>query len=352
MDERPAPTIRSLAAKAGVSPTTVSLALRNHPSIGEATRLRVQKLAVREGYRPDPAVAKLMHHLRQRKSRRMKAAICALTTWPASIDEPYVDATSRAAAERAEALGFAFTRVCIDDYPRGSRRLERVLQSRGVEGLLLLPMRSPVALGGLLDWSAFSVVAASYSIREPRFHTVVPNHFSNLMRACQHLRDRGFRRIGLILSASMEVRANHYFTAAIAWQNCFSGGEAVKPLFGSAPDFAGLAEWLRDERPDVVIVERENEFFAWRKYAKVVPSLARLPVVSLSILNAHQSTGIDEQRHEIGATAVDLLGSLLQRGERGIPPTAKLTLIEGVWIPGAAFSDRAVVKERRARKQR
>jgi len=48
------PTLRSLAAEAGVSPLTVSLPLRNHPRISATTGERIQQLAELRGYTPDP----------------------------------------------------------------------------------------------------------------------------------------------------------------------------------------------------------------------------------------------------------------------------------------------------------
>ncbi|MHB9023675.1 MAG: LacI family DNA-binding transcriptional regulator [Armatimonadota bacterium] len=45
-------TVRQLAKLAGVSPTTVSLALHNHPSISAATRQRIQELAATYQFRP------------------------------------------------------------------------------------------------------------------------------------------------------------------------------------------------------------------------------------------------------------------------------------------------------------
>src|SRR4051812_821528 len=54
------PTIRSLASEAGVSPMTVSLALRQSSEVSAATRQRILKLARTRGYRPDPQITKLM----------------------------------------------------------------------------------------------------------------------------------------------------------------------------------------------------------------------------------------------------------------------------------------------------
>ena len=80
-----------LEAMARVSAQAVSLALRNHPSIGEATRRRIHQVAQRAGYRPDPQVAKLMHHLRAGRGQRTNANVCALTTRPARVRETFCD---------------------------------------------------------------------------------------------------------------------------------------------------------------------------------------------------------------------------------------------------------------------
>jgi len=55
-------TMRQVATRAGVHSTTVSLALRNHPSLPVETRERLQALAKEMGYRPDPMLGALMHY--------------------------------------------------------------------------------------------------------------------------------------------------------------------------------------------------------------------------------------------------------------------------------------------------
>ena len=50
------PTVRQLAELAGVSRTTISLALRNHPSISLKTRERIQQLADEHGYTSDRCI--------------------------------------------------------------------------------------------------------------------------------------------------------------------------------------------------------------------------------------------------------------------------------------------------------
>src|SRR5262249_19510879 len=61
------PTLRTLAAALGVSPSTVSRALDGHPHVDEATRRRVVEAARRAGYAPNA----LAQGLRTQRTRRI-----------------------------------------------------------------------------------------------------------------------------------------------------------------------------------------------------------------------------------------------------------------------------------------
>jgi len=64
---------RRIAQLAGVSPTTVSLALHNSPKIPAETKQRVIKIARRLGYRPNARVAELMAHMRLKRDPQREA---------------------------------------------------------------------------------------------------------------------------------------------------------------------------------------------------------------------------------------------------------------------------------------
>ena len=53
-------TLEDVALKAGVHRTTVSLALREHPRIPAATRMRIKAIAAKLGYRINPLVSALL----------------------------------------------------------------------------------------------------------------------------------------------------------------------------------------------------------------------------------------------------------------------------------------------------
>src|SRR4051812_30070874 len=72
----PRPTMQDVARAAGVHQTTVSLALRNDPRLPEATRARLQEIATRVGYAPDPMLSALNSY-RASKGRAKTAIVIA-----------------------------------------------------------------------------------------------------------------------------------------------------------------------------------------------------------------------------------------------------------------------------------
>jgi DNA-binding LacI/PurR family transcriptional regulator len=330
-------TLRMLAALAGVSAMTISLALRNHRSISPATTKRVQQLARTHGYRRDPEIAKLMLHLRARRTQRIQSSICALTTIRPLRDALYARDIAEAARKRANHLGYAYDQLCLSDYQNNPAQLHRVLRSRGVEGVLLLPMAQPLSVENLIDWRDFSVVAASYSVTAPHFHRVIPHHFDNVLLVCRQLKQRGYERVGLITTPAMEQRGNNCYAAAVLWHNAYGGVGAVKPLIAPmetlTPDF--ITNWIKANRVDAVITNFERlvlpaaERLRKEGYGEIAMAKQTLPISPLI-------AGVDEKPDQIGRTAVDLLDGLLQRGEKGLPDLAKVTMIAGEWKEGTS----------------
>lgn len=330
----PRPTLRSLAAEAGVSPMTVSLALRNSAQLPAATRSRLQRLAAARGYRPDPEVARLMRHLRTRAPARALTNLCGLASrWrlPTPHAGLFLERMLGSLRQRAEELGYAFDLLHAEDYP-GPRALQRVLLSRGCAGLLLLPLREPRDLGGLLDWNRFSVVSVTATVTAPAVHQVTPNHFDNMMLACARLRAAGHRRVGLALTADWERRVRHRWSGGLAWHNAHGGGEPVPPLIsgGRLLGAEELLAWLRAERPDALITEAQDGAAVDAALRQLRPA-ARPLRVTLNWPDPAAAAGVDQRVERIGSAAVEILAGLVTRGERGVPAEPHTTLISGVW---------------------
>jgi DNA-binding LacI/PurR family transcriptional regulator len=331
------PTLRRIAELAGVSPMTVSRALGNRLRIAEKTRQRIQVIAERIGYRPDPELSKLMHHLRGRKRLSFQSVICGITTRIPGAKEPYSDAVVAGARLQAGARGYGFLLRRVSVEPGDWAGVQRMLRNRGVQGILLLPPRAPVDLSQLLDWREFSVVAATSSMIAPEVHRATPHHFANALLLCRRLAAAGYRRIGFVTTREHDLRVNHVFSAVVTWHGLNEAVEAVKPLVLERDPTRALTEWFQRERPDVIVATDER---SCRDYAKWLRLRIPGPVGFACTSGVPGGSGdlavggIDEGPAGIGAAAVDLLASLVERRVRGLPDSPTVSLLAGTWQSG------------------
>lgn len=337
------PTLRQIAAAVGVSPMTVSRALRNHPRVTAALRKQIGKVANDLGYRPDPTVVKLMSHLRQRKTKAVVACIAAVTSIPESEPEPHQMREVREGARlRAEELGYRLELFRIEkpdldthdlDQTRHDRVLERTLLNRGIEGVVMLQMMLPTAADRLLAWDKFSAVLATASVVSPDFPRVGANHFLNARVLCAELARLGRTRIGVICSETFRVRTNDAFTAAATLQSLVAGQSPVQPLVFVHRKHAldELPTWLARERPDALLVHVDNLVPKIRERLRGTAA-GRLPIVCTAVDPTHPvCPGIDERNHLIGRKSIDVLTAMLNRSEKNYRTTHVSTLIEGQW---------------------
>ena len=129
-------TIKDIAKVAGVTHSTVSRALREHPAIAPDTIARIKQHAESLGYVPS-AVARGL------KNNRSKA----LGVIVSRIDDPFFSEILQALDDEAQAAGYSLF-LAADN--RDSDRLEIIIQSMGerrVDGIIVLGMSLLSKLG-------------------------------------------------------------------------------------------------------------------------------------------------------------------------------------------------------------
>lgn len=326
--------MRRIAIAAGVSVMTVSRALRDSPLVTSALRTRVKKIAAKLGYRPDPELAKLMKHLRRHHKPTYVATLAAITSVEDGKEPLELKKSLRNARARAEELGYRLEVFRTKTPTEFNRQLERTLVTRGIEGVLLMQMTFPSDVGPLLDWTKFSVVAASPSILNHAFPQVGVNYFHNAQLLCSQLARKGCRRIGFAASETFCVRTSHAFSAAAAWQNLQNGTAPVPPLVVSSrlPSPAEIVGWIKREKPDAVIAHSTEAVSLIS--GQLASFGARRPILACSNVDpaATNFSGIDERHEIIGRNAVELLTGLISRAEKSARTLAFSTLIAGRWV--------------------
>jgi DNA-binding LacI/PurR family transcriptional regulator len=325
------PTLADVAKLAGVSRSTASYALRSDPKIPARTRKLVQIAAKQLAYTPDPEIAKLMHHLRKGRpiGKRSSIALLSFEDENAQVRNRYYHVLASSAEMRCREMGYSIDAITVSPGQMLPRRLTTVLRSRGIQGILILPMISSRDCSTLLDWNQFSVVAATYTAQNLDVNRVIPHHLHNVYLALNELEKRGFKRIGLITEPGDHERVSYVYWAALALHQ--QRGQSAPIPISQFERPEGFLNWYRSYEPDALLITEEHlgsgiELLMKRE------SLPSTPLVILNHPKGHRFEGVYLYPELVGKVAIDLLAGQIQRGERSFADRPNVTMVEGSWI--------------------
>lgn len=337
------PNLREIAARAGVSHTTVSLALRGDRRLLPGTRRRIEKIARDLGYRRDAALGALMAKLRTMRSRPAQAALGFVTAWPTR--EGWMQAANHrrfhaGAAARARELGYALDEFWLAEPGMSPQRMTRILVTRGIRGLVLPSLPHPRG-GVALQWKHFAAVTKGVTIARPALHRVISSHYDDIRLVAAELARRGYRRLGLVLGEELNDRVDCAWLAGLhVHQRTLPREDRVPPLI-LAPRHGRVhfVRWLAKHAPEVVLFS-DQPVPAWLRAQGVnVPRDVGLVHLDWSPELAPLA-GLDSDAEALGRAAVDLLVGQLHAQEYGVPRHEKIITIKGQWRDGASVRPR------------
>ncbi len=332
--------MKDVAAAAGVHQTSVSLALRNHPSLPGRTRERIQRIAREMGYRPDRIVSGLAADRREQSTPGNEPTIAYIMDLrgPAELERsPPRQLFLRHARERAAELGY---RVEVFYYAPGyyhSKSLDRTLRARNIEGLIL---------GAFWDrqtdleltWERFSVIKIETLPFNLLFDVVQNNQFQVTRLAMEALQERGFRRVGMAVGEHDEAHTRNLFSAGYyVGQTHYAPEDRVPILVFEGKDLAKdadvVAEWIRRERVEVVVSN-------WPELDPVIAQANE--VLGGAVRMVHLDLGLEDRRHAgvrqnhelVGRYAVEQVAGLMRIHKKGMTPCPTTHLIDGFWEAG------------------
>jgi LacI family transcriptional regulator len=341
----PAPTLRTLAHSLGLSRTTISDALRGSPRVNVETVQRVRAAAKAAGYEHNPLTGAVMSHLRRSRGQQFRGVLAALEI--VEVKRPahavrYNQAVLNGATTRAGELGFKMERFEVGPDGMRLKRLDTILHTRNIQGLVLLPVSGMPELSEL-SWERYTAVYADLFINHPPLHCVCMDHYRSMVMLMRELHARGYRRPGLFIEIALDERLQY------RWEGAFLAIQKYLPNITDVPALRAhnLGEkeflpWFRKYKPDVVI-GHYPEAIDWMHRCG-----ARLPKThGFVCLNSLRTTlpcaALDFQPNQIGARAAELVIGQLLHNEIGIPVQPSLTtiparLLEGPTLRAAAAS--------------
>ena len=330
-------TLRDLARQLGVSHTTVSRALRDDPQVSKAMRQRIKKTSLAIGYRPDPMLSALAHYRKGRKTAPISAELAWINHWPnpktlRSFKE--FDLYWKGAFAEADRSGFRLEEFTLK--VGDLERLGRILRARNIRGILLPPRGDAPLDYQQFDWEDFCIVRFGHSIAYPHAHLVSSDQLTDGLIAFENIWQNGYRRIGLATSAKMHTRFSAgFYLGQMKWSPEVRLPTLVLNQMRSEEDKSLLKTWLKANRPDAILTDVSELRGLLSAVGWEVPHAVGL--AALSVLDGNADAGINQNSHEIGRTAVQLLISLINHNERGIPNICRELLVEGSWVNGCTL---------------
>jgi LacI family transcriptional regulator len=329
-------SLRDIARQLKISAATVSRALRDDRRISEPVRRKVREVAEAMGYRPDPMLSALSHYRRSKSDISIGAELAWINYWPEpkrlrSFKE--FELYWRGAFEESQQSGFRLEEFFLSGEMTPAR-LERILLARNIQGILIPPHGGLKLDWGYFKWSNFCVVRFGYTIEDPAAHIVTSSQLTEGLIAFKNMWGLGYRRIGLAVVPRALTRFGAGYLFA-QWQQ--NPKMKVPPLVfehGAQEEkkLAVLKAWIHKHEPDAILTDMGAMRGMLKKIGYSVPQ--DLGLAAFSVLDGEAAAGIDQQSKEIGRAAVQLLISLINHNERGIPAICREVLIGGRWIDG------------------
>lgn len=332
--------MREVAERAGVSVSTVSLALRGSALVAEETRARVRAAVEATGYRVNPYVAAHMRS-RRRPHAGVEAPVLALVDtqrrrhgWRDNRTTMVREMLEGARAHAA-ARGYETREFWLHEPGMSHARFSAMLRARGIHGLLLGPS-SDLRLELELQWEWFAVVRLGSAKVEPPVNRVVMDHFEVGMRAAAQAYALGYRRPLLPVRRPFfeahERRLEGGFQTA--WAHLPKMRPAPTPMTEGLPSLAQVERWIREHRPDVIVDNEERQILdlltgaGWR-----VPE--EIGVLSLCVPGGDRRlSGCVQKGAGMAVAGVDLLIAMIERNERGLPAAPITLSLTSTWNEG------------------
>lgn len=334
---RSRPRMRDVAERAGVSTTTVSLALRNAPSISDETRSRVRRAADELGYHPDPLLDAFNEHRASIQVGRRKLSVAfimdARKPWRTN-NAYHCDRLRWEGMQEEAALREIHLERIVKEPEMNCARLNSILMNRGINGVIVAPFTSQTEQLEL-DWQCLSAVKIESAHLRPPIDIVMSDPRLAVELCITKLRALGYRRIGLATWINDELRLERSHVAGLhVEQTKIPKNDRVAPLIFSDEQIDHLDEllpkWMQECKIDAVVSNWNNLHAIIQPRGNSAVAFASLDVNP----DVRSMAGVVQNHRWVGRRALEQLSVLMRSNQRGVPVRQAITLIPGFWRDG------------------
>ncbi len=327
-------TMSSLSKVLGLAESTISRALRGDPRISKGTRDRVAELAKQLGYCPNPLVSALMS-VRKKRGGSEVGTVALVTDYHGEGGWRSKDVCQWEYAgicRRAAGLGYRVEEFPMSDFGYDPLKLEKVLLTRGIRGVLLGFSRDRIARAEF-GVGKFTVAGLSTYFREVPVDRANFHGFFNVQLALGKMRAAGYRRTGLVVPEFNNRISGYLWSGgALDWQTRQAESDRCIPFIPTAgKEEEEFTKWLKQEKPDSLLVYKFPVKSWFAKSGLRAPGGCGLAYLYRTGDEMKTWPGIDGNLQAVGAAAFDLVVEGLHTYRFGPPEHPKEVLIKGEW---------------------
>jgi DNA-binding LacI/PurR family transcriptional regulator len=180
-------TIKDLARTAGVSHTTVSRALHDHPAISAETIARIKDLAASMGYIPSATARGL-------KTRRTRA----LGVIVSNIDDPFWGEVMHGVDDVLHPAGYSFFVAATHRDEQREKDIVQLMVQRGVDGVILLAPQFSSEQSQLLRTYGLPMAIVNNEGAGEYQYLIYNDDVYGIRLVTRHLLDLGHYKIALL----------------------------------------------------------------------------------------------------------------------------------------------------------
>ncbi len=308
-------TIKDLARAAGVSHTTVSRALHDHPAISAETIARVKELAVSMGYVPSATARGL-------KTRRTRA----LGVIVSNVDDPFWGEVMYGVDDVLHPAGYSFFVAATHRDKQREREIVQLMVQRGVDGVILLaPQFSSEQSQRLRAYGLPMAIVNNEGAGEYQY-LIYNDDVYGIRLITRHLLDLGHCKIAFLgnkLGGRTDSERKRGFRAELEATGTTIRSEYMYQAASGLPDggYEGGQYFLSlPERPSAIVCY--NDYLAVGVYKALVQAGLRIPqdisvtgfddITIAGYLNPPLTT-LHQFKYELGVGAAKMMLEILEQ---------------------------------------
>ncbi|MGE9291156.1 MAG: LacI family DNA-binding transcriptional regulator, partial [Puniceicoccales bacterium] len=176
----------------------------------------------------------------------------------------------------------------------------------------------------------------------PHFNRAVQDYFSNMLHHLEQLRQRGYRNIGLHLSAGLSKRTHGLLHGAYLFDQTNHNSAPIPVGSDELDTPEELRQWIRKYKMDSLIAEPDI-------YALFQQSGLQAPQdIGFSLLSwknydpetPRECAGYDMKAEEVAAGSISFLVSQIHENKYGLSIRPKSLMVSGEFQNGATIRQR------------